>query len=311
MGLFDKIKSVFSGTTSDVNPADKGQFVKSFTDKGEQVLIPRSEWRNRVLPDQLKNVWNDPEALYGAIVMAMQDGFFAEVIEAAKHLVEIDKITDRSYNVLGLAYLHTNALSEAEQTLEKGISVSDYKAVMTTNLAKVYVAQGEEQKAMQTLWSAIQLDPNQDNGLDWFTVLEFEKGGEPARLASYKKVAALPNSWRAKLYIARHHLEQKQFDTAKEIYKDILSIASNEPDAIWVITGDLGLNNRVDDIFELVFPIFSVDKHGINGAINMIQACIATKRKKEGLRLLDDFKKLQRYDLLHITNDFENELKKL
>jgi tetratricopeptide (TPR) repeat protein len=213
MGLFDKIKSVFSGTTSDVNPADKGQFVKSFTDKGEQVLIPRSEWRNRVLPDQLKNVWNDPEALYGAIVMAMQDGFFAEVIEAAKHLVEIDKITDRSYNVLGLAYLHTNALSEAEQTLEKGISVSDYKAVMTTNLAKVYVAQGEEQKAMQTLWSAIQLDPNQDNGLDWFTVLEFEKGGEPARLASYKKVAALPNSWRAKLYIARHHLEQKQFDT--------------------------------------------------------------------------------------------------
>jgi tetratricopeptide (TPR) repeat protein len=197
MGLFDKIKSVFSGTTSDVNPADKGQFVKSFTDKGEQVLIPRSEWRNRVLPDQLKNVWNDPEALYGAIVMAMQDGFFAEVIEAAKHLVEIDKITDRSYNVLGLAYLHTNALSEAEQTLEKGISVSDYKAVMTTNLAKVYVAQGEEQKAMQTLWSAIQLDPNQDNGLDWFTVLEFEKGGEPARLASYKKVAALPNSWRA------------------------------------------------------------------------------------------------------------------
>jgi tetratricopeptide (TPR) repeat protein len=263
------------------------------------------------LPDQLKSVWNDPEALYDAIVMAMQDGFFDEVIEAAKHLVEIDKITDRSYNVLGLAYMHTNALAEAEQTLNKGISVSDYKAVMTTNLAKVYVSQGQEQKAMQTLWSAIELDPNQDNGLDWFTVLEFEKGGEPARIASYKKVAALPNSWRAKLYIARHHLEQKQFEIAKEIYKDILSIASNEPDAIWVITGDLGLNNRIDDIFELVSPIFSVDKHGINGAINMIQACIATKRKKEGLRLLDDFKKLQRYDLLHITNDFENKLNKL
>lgn len=306
MGLFDKIKTVFTGTTS-----DKGQFIKSFTDKGEQVLIPRSEWRKRVLPNLLKNVWNDPEALYGAIVMAMQDGFFAEVIDATKRLVEIDKITARSYNVLGLAYLHTNALSEAEQTLEKGISVSEYKAVMTTNLAKVYYAQGQEQKAMQTLWSAIQLDPNQDNGLDWFTVIEFEKGGEPARLASYKKVAALPNSWRAKLYIARHHLEQKQFDTAKEIYQDILSTASNEPDAIWIITGDLGLNNRVDDIFELVFPIFSIDKHGINGTINMIQACIATKRKKEGLRLLDDFKKIQRYDLFSIIKDFENKLNKI
>ena len=307
MGLFDKIKSVFSGTAT----ADKEDYIKTFGDKGEQVLIPRSEWKNSVLPATLKKAWDDPEALYGAIVMAMQDGFFAEVIEATKRLVEIDKITDRSFNVLGLAYLHTNALTEAEQTLEKGISVSGYKAVMTTNLAKVYVAQGQEQKAMQTLWTAIQLDPNQDNGLDWFTVLEFEKGGEPARLASYKKVAALPNSWRAKLYIARHHLEQKQFDTAKQIYRDILSTADNEPDAIWVITGDLGLNNRVDDIFELVFPIFSVDKHGINATLNMIQACIATKRKSEGLRLLDDFKKLQRYDLLHIANDFENKLNKL
>lgn len=309
MGLFDKIKSVFSG--AETQTADKEQYIKTFGEKGEQVLIPRSEWKNRVLPATLKKAWDDPESLYGAIVMAMQDGFFEDVIEAAKHLVQIDKITDRSYNVLGLAYLHTNALTDAEQTLEKGILVSDYKAVMTTNLAKVYVAQGQEQKAMQKLWTAIQLDPNQDNGLDWFTVLEYEKGGEPARLASYKKVAALPNSWRAKLYIARHHLEQQQFETAKQIYRDILSTAINEPDAIWVITGDLGLNNRVDDIFELVFPIFSVDKHGVNATLNMIQACVATKRKNEGLRLLDDFKKLQRYDLLHITSDFENRLNKI
>jgi tetratricopeptide (TPR) repeat protein len=311
MGLFDKIKSVFSNSTSNENPEDKGQFIKSYTDKGAQVLIPRSEWRNSVLPDKLKNVWNDPAALYAVIVMAMQDGFFKEVIDASKHLVEIDKVTDRSYNVLGLTYLHTKALTEAEQALELGISKSSYKAVMTTNLAKVYVAQGQNEKAMQTLWKSIQLDPNQDNGLDWFTVLEFEKGGEPARLAAYKKVAALPNSWRAKLYIARYYLEQKQFDIAKEIYIDILSIASNEPEAIWIISGDLGLNNRIDEIFELVFPIFSVNKHGVNGTINMLQACIATKRKNEGLQIFNDFKKLQRYDLLHIINDFESKLSKL
>jgi len=311
MGIFDIIKSVFSETISNKNPNDKGLFVKSFTEKGEQVLILRSEWRKRVLPDQLRKAWEDSEALYGAIVMAMQDGFFSEVLEATKHLVQIDKITDRSYNVLGLIYLHTNALTKAEQALEEGIAKSDYKAVMTTNLAKVYIAQGYQEKAMQTLWNGIQLDPNQDNGLDWFTVLEFEKGGEPKRLEAYKKVATIPNSWRAKLYIARHHLEQKEFENAKAIYKDILLIAGNEPDAIWLITGDLGLNNRIDDIFELVFPTFSVEKHGVNATINMIQACIATKRKIEGMQLLNDFKKLERYDLLHITNDYENRLKNL
>lgn len=311
MGLLDKIKSAFGTSSDNGHPEDKGKYVESFTDKGEKVMIPRSEWRNRVLPGHLKDAWNDPEKLYGAIVMGLEDGFYAEVLEATKRMTEIDPEPSRAYNVLGLTYLKNDMLTEAEQTLNEGINKSDYKAVMTTNLAKVYVAQGQEEKGMQTLWRGIELDPNQDNGLEWYTAIEYEKGGDKQRLEAFHKVAALPNSWRAKLYIARHYLEQTEYDKAKDIYKEIISIAANEPDAIWVITGDLGQHNRIDDIFELVYPIFSVDKHGINASMNMVQACIQTNRKTEGLKILDDFKKLQRYDLLQVTNDMERQLKNI
>lgn len=103
----------------------------------------------------------------------------------------------------------------------------------------------------------------------------------------------------------------KKHLVAVPVYKEIISIAANEPDAIWVITGDLRQHNRIDDIFELVYPIFSVDKHGINASLNMVQACIQTNRKTEGLKILDDFKKLQRYDLLQVTNDMERQLKNI
>jgi tetratricopeptide (TPR) repeat protein len=313
MGIFDKIKSFFEETTqTPPTPTkeivDKSKLIKTYSDKGDVIYITRSEWCNKVLPEQLKKAWNDSEALYGSIVMAMQDGFFEEIIEATKHLIEIDKSIDRSYNALGIAYLNSNTLELAEQTLELGISKSENKGYLTTNLAKVYSAQGYEDKMMHTLWQSILLDPNQDNGLSWYTVIEFEKGGEPARLEAYKKVATLPNSWRAKLYIARHYLEQKEFETAKKLYQEILSIAINEPDAIWIMTGDLGINNCVDLIFELVFPIFNVNIHGINASLNMIQACIQTKRKEEGLCLVKNFKKLERYDYLQIINDFETRL---
>jgi tetratricopeptide (TPR) repeat protein len=311
MGILNRIKTALSNKPVDEQINRKEDNIISYNDKGEQVIIPRAQWRDSVLPETIKKTWNDPETLYGTIVMAMQDGFFIEIIDAAKQLVLIDKDIDRSYNVLGIAYLHTNSLAEAELILEEGIKKSEYKAVLTTNLAKVYAAQGLEEKSVQTLWKAIQLDPNQDNGLDWYTAIEYEKGGEKGRLQAYKKIAELPNSWRAKLYIARYHLEEKQFDIAKQIYREILTIARNEPDAIWIITGDLGLNNRIDDIFELVFPIFDVNKHGVNATLNLIQACIQTKRKSDGLKLLDDFKKLQRYDLLQIANDFETKLRKL
>jgi tetratricopeptide (TPR) repeat protein len=259
----------------------------------------------------LKEVWNKPEELYGAIVMALGDEFFAEVLDATKQLKEIDPETSRSYNVLGLTYLKNKMLTEAEQTLNEGIKKSDYKAVMTTNLAKVYVEQGLQEKAMQTLWEGIKLDPNQDNGLEWFSAIEYEKGGDTQQLEAFKKIASLPKSWRAKLYVARHYLEQKEFDKAKNIYKEILEIANNEPDAIWVITGDLGLNNRIDDIFELIYPVFNVQIHGIDSALNMIQACIQSKRKEEGLVILKEFKKLERYDLLQLTNDLEKQLKNI
>lgn len=311
MSIFDKIKSAFSKSNV-LQPIVEEGFIKTFGKNGEQILIPRTEWKKSVLPASIKNVWNDPTLLYGAIVMAMQDGFFEEeVVAAAEHLVQIDTDTERSYNVLGILYMRTNRLKEAEQILNTGISLSTYKAVLMTNLAKVYHAQGLEQASTDTLWKAIQLDPNQSNGLDWFTAIEAEQGGKPARLALYKKVAALPNSWRAKLYIAKAHLENKEFETAKDIYREILSIASNEPDAIWIITGDLGLNNRVEDIFELVFPVFSVSKHGVSATINMIQACIASGRKADGLRLISEFKNLERYDFLQIITDLENRLNRL
>lgn len=263
------------------------------------------------MPKLLKDAWDDPENLYGAIVMGLQDGFFAEVIEATKRLTVIDPEPSRAYNVLGLTYLKNHMLTEAEQTLNEGISKSEYKAIMTTNLAKVYVEQGNEDKGMRTLWKGIELDPNQDNGLEWFTAIEYEKGGDKQRLEAFHKVGELPNSWRAKLYIARHHLEQTEYEKAKEIYKVIISIAADEPDAIWVITGDLGQHNRIDDIFELVYPVFSVDKHGINASMNMVQACIQTNRKIEGMKILEDFKKLQRHDFLQVTRDMESQLENI
>ena len=311
MGFFDRIKSAFLGTSPNENHSDKGKFITSYTDRGEQVLILRSEWRDRILPEQLTKAWDNPDALYESIILAMRDDFFIEVLEAAKHLVQIDKITERSYNALGLIFLHTNAFSEAESILKEGIEKSAYKAVLTTNLAKVYEAQGYHETSMETLWNAIQLDPNQNNALDWYAAIEFEKGGKIDRLAPYIKVAKLPNSWRARIFIARFYLEIKEFSTAKNLYKDILQTAHYEPDAIMAISGDLGNNNRIEDIFELIYPIFDIKIHGAEASINLLQACIETKRKDEGTKLLNDLKKANRFDLLSLINDIERKLNKL
>ena len=63
---------------------------------------------------------------------------------------------------MGVIYLKCNLLDKAEQTLLYGIDICNHKAYLKTNLAKVYQTKGFSDKSYNTLWEAIELDPNQD-----------------------------------------------------------------------------------------------------------------------------------------------------
>lgn len=78
-------------------------------------MISKKEWLDKVLPDQLKQHWNNPSMLYNDILFAIQDGIAEYVIEAAKHLNEIDNIKERGYVILSIVYMKVNRYNEAQE----------------------------------------------------------------------------------------------------------------------------------------------------------------------------------------------------
>ncbi|WP_432821529.1 hypothetical protein [Trichloromonas sp.] len=48
-----------------------------------------------MLPDNLRQHWDDADELYGVILSALNDEMFAEVLEAARHLHAIDTLPER------------------------------------------------------------------------------------------------------------------------------------------------------------------------------------------------------------------------
>lgn len=118
MGLFDKFKNqkkTENGAKTDPqdrysNPerADsnkveqKEEIIECFDAYGRKIMISKKEWLDKVLPDQLKQHWNNPSMLYNDILFAIQDGIAEYVIEAAKHLIEIDNIKERGYVILSI-----------------------------------------------------------------------------------------------------------------------------------------------------------------------------------------------------------------
>jgi len=175
----------------------------------------------------------------------------------------------------------------AENSLRIGIAKAGETGTLLTNLAKVFSIRGEEARADATLWQSIQADPNQDNGLMWWATLEQDRGGEASYLAALRKAAALPGSWRAQLWLARHYLEHQDVEAARALYVEVLSAGVFDSSALMMISGDLGNNDQIPLIVELIAPIYDEHKHEPMAGLNLLRAYQALGNAEEGEKLLN------------------------
>jgi tetratricopeptide (TPR) repeat protein len=268
-----------------------GDMLTVYDEYGREMQISKEAWRTNVLPQQLRQHWKDADTLYQAIVMAVQDNFVAEVADAAAHLLELEA-TERSYTVRGIVLMRLGRLAEAEQVFRNYLNRSGPSGIVLTNLAKVYAEQGNAAKSEETLWKALEVDPNQDNGLSWWGAIHQERGGQAGFVAAMEQASRIPSSWRPQLWLARSRLEAKDIDGARRLYEHILKLAPQNPDALMMISGDLGNNGYLEEMIQLVLPNYRPELHGPPAGINLIEACLQLGRRADAERILNELFKL-------------------
>lgn len=277
---------------------------------GREMHLSRQAWRESVLLPSLQQKWTDPEALYPLLVSGLKDGFEADLLPATEQFFRIDGLSERSHCLLGIVLLKSGQLDAAESTLQQGIRRLGESGSLLTNLAKVYHARGEMARRDEILWKAINADPNQENGLLWWVSLQRELNGEAAYLQALRAAAALPGSWRAQLWLARQHLENKEIDAALGLYTGLLSGGFDHADALTMISGDLGKNGEIQSITKLVAPIYDEHKHGFPTGLNLLRAYLELGRVAEGQALLARMYALNLAPIKVYLDDFAQELEK-
>lgn len=276
-----------SGSTQPAEPqaVDK-ELITVYDAYGRELKIMRGEWRDKVLLPNMHQNWDKAGELYSLIVSGLNDGFAADLVPAAARLVEIDDIPERSYTIRGIVQMKSGQLEAAEATLRTVMAKVGETGSLLTNLAKVFAERGDQTRADETLWRAVQADPNQDNGLLWWAAIQRERGGEAGYLQALRTAAALPNSWRAKLWLARHHLELKEVEAATALYMEVLADGSFDGSSLMMISGDLGNNGQVPLILSLVGPAYDEQQHDPMTGLNLLRACQQLGNADEGEALL-------------------------
>jgi tetratricopeptide (TPR) repeat protein len=313
MNFFKKITGAFSGKSKapDETQSAPSQAMITVYDKlGRQMLVSREEWRKNVLPRSLREKYDDPEGLYDTIVVSLNDGFFNEVRDASKRLLQIDPNKERSFTVRAIVLMKTDDLDGAESILSQYIKDHGPTGMILTNLAKVYSARGDHSQAEKTLWQGLTMDPNQSNGLDWFGAIYRDRAGHEGFLDAIRKASAIPGSYRPQLWLARSHLDSKDINSAKQIYLQILKDHADAPDVLMMISGDLGQHGYVQEMLELVTPIYQPEKHDLGAGLNLLSAYVQLKDDVAGNRLLHQLAMLGRHDfkqhLAHFETEFAN-----
>lgn len=253
---------------------------------GREVRITRTEWRDKMFLPNLQQHWDDADVLYGLIIAGHNDGFAAELLPAATRLLEIDPLPERSHTILGIVQMDNGQLDAAEATLRAGMARVGETSILLTNLSKVFHDRGDHAQSEQTLWQAVLADPNQDSGLMGWLAIQQERGGDAAWLSSLQTVAALPGSWRAQLWLARHYLEQDDFAAARALYATVLDGGRYDGNALTMMSGDMGNHGQVALIFELIGPVYDEHQHDPMTGLNLLRACEALGQAGQGEALL-------------------------
>ena len=246
------------------------------------------------------------------IIGALNDGFRSDVVKAAQQLYKIDTDRVRGACVWGIVLNEEGRLDEAEAVFKNHIAKHGEDGVILTNLAKVYSKKGDDQTAEATLWHALELDPNQDNGMGWYEVIHRERGGEEAGLQALMRIAQIPGSWRAQLWLGRAALQRRDLAGALELYRVALARVNPVPsDALMQISGDLGNSGHLMELLEITAPRFDPEIHGLQVGNNLIKAHIDLGQIDAARAIIDQLYSLKRPDWNPNLANWDTEIAKL
>lgn len=295
-----------------VDPAKDPNMIRVFDEYGRELFITKQQWRDNVLLGNLEKERDHPDQLYSLIVGAIQDGFAADVVSSAEHLKSIDPIPSRGAVILGIVYMEVNRLDDAQQVFEKFITQHGEDGIVLTNLAKVYSRRGDNVRAESVLWHALELDPNQENGLGWYAIIQKERNGEGADIEVYRRIAQMPHTWRARLWLARDALQHQDLKTAEMLYGEALAQAGSPPpsDLLMQMSGDLGNAGYLAEIIRLVSPHFDVAFHGLQVGNNLVKANLDLGKMEEAHQILEQLYNQKRPDWKQTLNYWETEIAK-
>lgn len=288
----------------------RDNMIRFYDTSGNEMYVTKEKYIETILPHNIQQSWHNSDKLYQLIVMSLTDEIYQEMIKPAKRLKAIDTIPERAYTILGIVYMKNNQLKKAEKILKKYCRKYEETGSILTNLAKVYYEMGNEALGITTLEKAIQLDPNQDNGLAWYLSILNQKYDKAYVQTVLETLCEQPEAWRPRLYLGSNKLADGQLEEGYDIFQSIIEDKHIYPESLKVIAGELGKAKLYEEALELLEPIYNIQKHDVATGLNMLNIYYHSRHYKSALILIDKLRNSGRVDLYKYLDEYREKIER-
>ena len=270
-------------------PPPEANLMPMIDEQGQQTMVPRPVWRERVLLPHLEKVKDQPDALAEAVLQALQAGFLTDVVEPAERLAQIDTNPERGAVILSVVYRELQRWDSAETVLRQQLEKHGESVAVVFNIGLTQAARGEHEAAEEAFWRVLELEVNHRDASGALLASRHKQGGDAAVQDTLLRIGALPGNWRARLWQARGALDRKDVATAVELYHEAIEVAGKPvpTDLLMQMTGDLGATGHPDVMLKEAASLLDVETHGLQGAHNLFHACLHTGELPAARALLD------------------------
>ena len=125
--------------------------VPLFDSLGRPIWFDREEFRDHVIPENLKAEWDNPQELYEFVVQIFRDGFIEEAEKGADRLLELYRRDEGTLVLKAAVLLRKGDDVGAEKLLLECIEKYPKRGVAHTFLARVYSRRGDREGALSAL----------------------------------------------------------------------------------------------------------------------------------------------------------------
>lgn len=283
--------------------------IKVYDKLGRAFRFPRDQWRREVLPQILREAWDDADMLRLRVRGALREDCAEELVDAARRLVAIDD------DVVSAACLYAEVALRTEK-LDAGRSALESVRRRRPDAAEPYVAlavyarhEGQIEEERQLLEDALRRDPNIDAALG--RLLEIAEPNFEARDAILAEQSAHAGAWLPKAFRARAFFETGRVSAALEAYEDLVETMPRHAKSVTRVTGDLGNFGLTHEIVAWFAAGFDPARDGIYAGLNVVQALIAEEQYARADKLLGELFTLEAPECAEHLSVLEDELSEL